>query len=158
MEGLFAATPPLEGAQTVVEWLKVAVDAIEKGNLCKIKLEILDARPPEGKALDVYTFRISYPGNEPTAELRGGGDSSRRSKKSGRGSGKTPLGADDAPPIVIGDPSVFDVKAQAKGMMKNIVSLVATLEPLPAKRFISMKLYYYDAALQASGAAVKAKD
>ena len=52
---------------------------------------------------------------------------------------------------MIGDPNVHDVKKQAKGMMKNIVSLVATLEPLPRKRFLSMKLYYYDAALQASG-------
>ena len=67
----------MEGAQTVVQWLnKGVVDAIEKGYLRKIKLEILDSKGPGAnfglQLFEVAILIIATTSDEPNIAIKPG--------------------------------------------------------------------------------------
>ena len=99
-------------------WLEEGVfEALELGYLRSLVISIL-AGPPPGKLHESYVFKISYP-REGHAEvfLEKDGKSSITQKTAAK---------------------------EAVDMMRSLMSLLQSLQQLPADRIVSLKLFYYD--------------
>jgi len=115
-------------ADTVIDLLeKGAYDALEKQYLrCLVFGIYLDEDKPDD-LVEKWTFNFRYPNSKPHLAIE---------HKSNQKAVTHLLNPEEL--------SKDNIRATTVQMLRTLVSLNQTLNPLPAKRFLTYKLYYYD--------------
>lgn len=113
----------------LTKWIEEGVfDALDKHYLRAIVFAIYTANDEckDGKLIEAYNYKITYPAKE-ECEVEcissGGGANG--------GNGSINFTADS-------------IRNQAVVMIRTLITMCSTLEPLPNDRWINMKLFYYD--------------
>eukprot|EP01063_Lacrimia_lanifica_P000579 TRINITY_DN1030_c0_g1_i8.p1 TRINITY_DN1030_c0_g1~~TRINITY_DN1030_c0_g1_i8.p1 ORF type:complete len:525 (+),score=151.55 TRINITY_DN1030_c0_g1_i8:73-1647(+) len=101
--------------RTVIDWLEKGVfDALQKQFLRVLSLVVTDYN---GGVIENYDFRVSYPASGAAVAV---------SASSSQG----------------GAPTKTDVAASMKAMLRKVIVLTQSMQPLPEERCITMKLVY----------------
>lgn len=124
---------------------KGVMDAIKKKYAKTITFYITDAASGPGdeeNVLEEYVFRVQYGTRDGAVALDGitaslGGQT--KATSAGRVTGARRLDDEEY------------IKRAAKDMVKSLIALMRTLEPVPDKRKVSMKLTYVDDTVRSSG-------
>lgn len=119
------------GALQLQEWIEKGVfDALSKGYLAGVDLDVMDRHPadPTARVLESYSFKVSG----------GGPDAGSEAELTLRMSNLRTTPAAANKPTITRD----DIHSSMQRMIKSLVMLTATLDQLPADRFVSMSLSY----------------
>eukprot|EP01094_Clydonella_sp_ATCC50884_P001476 TRINITY_DN1109_c1_g1_i1.p1 TRINITY_DN1109_c1_g1~~TRINITY_DN1109_c1_g1_i1.p1 ORF type:complete len:449 (-),score=53.97 TRINITY_DN1109_c1_g1_i1:196-1542(-) len=116
-------TPHIPEAKRLIDWLERGVfHALQKKYLATVLFEI-SATPLQERLLESYAFDIAYDQN----------DGVMVSLKAGRGSRPSELSMDN-------------IKQATTRMIRRLLLLSETLDPLPKERFLRIKMMYKDDA------------
>ncbi|KAF8607981.1 HORMA-domain-containing protein [Ceratobasidium sp. AG-I] len=129
-------------ADTLLDYLEIGIfDALEKQYLKSFVFAIyLDEKDPKN-LIEAYTFNFSYHNLEGTDEIVPVMSIESSLSKLGLMDGADPVGKASSSGKV---PTLGDVKKSARSLVKRLIGICQSMEPLPDRRFATFKIYYHE--------------